>query len=100
MANYLRDLSSMAKPFVVDGYAKPGFIVGMINWIMAPNLCMNPWILFEASCLSYAALPLGSKIFCEMSVIALFEQEGHEFVDADVNLFDANDRRCFSAFRL
>ena len=88
----------MAKPFVVDGYAKPGFIVGVINWIMAPNLCMNPLILFGASCLNHVALPPGSKIFCEMSVIALFEQEGHEFVDADVNLFDANDHRCFSAF--
>ena len=76
MANYLRDVSSMAKPFAVDGYANPGFIVGMTNWIMASNVYMNPWILVEAGCQNYAAIPLGSKIIGEMSVVELFEQRG------------------------
>ncbi len=61
---------------------------------------MNPWILVEAGCQNYAAIPLGSKIIGEMSVVELFERKGHEFVDADINLFDADDRRCFSALRL
>ena len=100
MANYLRDVSLMAKPFAVDGYANPGFIVGMTNWIMASNVYMNPWILVEAGCQNYAAIPLGSKIIGEMSVVELFVRKGHEFVDANINLFDADDHRCFSALRL
>jgi len=100
MASYLRDSSSMAKAFAVDGYANPGFIVGMTNWIMASNLYMNPWILVEACCQNYAAIPLGTKIIGEMRVVELFERKGHEFVDADINLFDAGDHRCLSALRL
>ena len=58
----------MTKPLLVDGYAKPGFIGGMANWIMTPNLFMNTWILVEASCLNWDVLLLGSEIIFEVSL--------------------------------
>ena len=91
MANYLRDSSSMAKAFAVDGYANPGFIVGMTNWIMASILYMSLWILIEAGCQNYVAIPLDTKIIGEIKMVDLFERKGLEFVGADINLFNADD---------
>ena len=35
-----------------------------------------------------------------MSVADLFEKKGHEFVDAEVNLFDAESGDCYTAIQL
>tara|TARA_A100001011_G_C14175855_1_gene784621 strand:+ start:729 stop:1121 length:393 start_codon:yes stop_codon:yes gene_type:complete len=100
IANYLRDSSSMAKAFAVDGYANPGFIVGMTNWIMASILYMSLWILIEAGCQNYVAIPLDTKIIGEIKMVDLFERKGREFVGADINLFNEDDHCCLSILSL
>ncbi|OUX44704.1 MAG: hypothetical protein CBE21_00330, partial [Proteobacteria bacterium TMED261] len=47
-----------------------------------------------------APIAEGSKILGELEIGGLFERKGHEFVDADINLFDADDKTCYSKVRL
>ena len=100
MGTYLKDRSLMASLYGLEGYANPGFIVGMTNWVLASNIHMNPWILVEVWSQNYAPIAEGSKILGELEIGGLFERKGHEFVGADINLFDADDKTCYSKVRL
>ena len=100
MSTYLRDRSQMADPFSVQRYANPSFILGVSNWVLAANLYMNPWVHMETKSQNHAAMPSGTKIVGEMAVIDLFDKKGHEFVDASINVFDADSGTCFSSIEL
>ena len=100
MATYLRDPSKMASPFYTEKFANPAFLIGMSNLVFASNAQMNPWILVEAHCQNFKALPEGCKVLGEMEVLDLFNRRGHEFADSRINLFDANFGNCFSSIRL
>ena len=100
MSTYLRDPSMMADPFYRDKFANPAFLIGMSNFVFASNAQMNPWILVEAHCQNFEALPEGSRVLGEMEVLDLFNRRGHEFADSRINLFDADSESCFSTIRL
>ena len=100
MATYLRDPSKMASPFYTEKFANPAFLIGMSNLVFASNAQMNPWILVEAHCQNFKALPEGCKVLGEMEVLDLFNRRGHEFADSRINLFDADSGNCFSSIRL
>ena len=100
MATYLRDSSKMASPFFKENFANPAFLIGMSNYVFASNAQMNPWILVEANCQNFQAMPEGSKVLGEMEILELFNRRGHEFADSRINLFDADSESCFSTIRL
>ena len=100
MATYLRDSSKMASPFFKENFANPAFLIGMSNYVFASNAQMNPWILVEANCQNFKAMPEGSKVLGEMEILELFNRRGHEFADSRINLFDADSESCFSTIRL
>ncbi|MEM7018006.1 MAG: hypothetical protein AAF512_11800 [Pseudomonadota bacterium] len=100
MGTYLRDRALMADLFANQGYANPSFIFGMTNWLLAANIHMNPWVLVETSSQNFTPIPKGAKVLGETAIVGLFEKKGHEFVDADINLFDADQGTCFSAVHL
>ena len=100
MATYLRDASKMASPFYREKFANPAFLIGMSNFVFASNAQMNPWILVEAHCQNFKALPEDSKVLGEMEILDLFNRRGHEFADSRINLFDADSEGCFSTIRL
>ena len=100
MATYLRDSSKMASPFFKENFANPAFLIGMSNYVFASNAQMNPWILVEAHCQNFKAMPEGSKVLGEMEILELFNRRGHEFADSRINLFDADSESCFSTIRL
>lgn len=107
MSTYLRDRSAMAPLFQTNevqteqgGYANPSFILGMSNWVFAANAYMNPWIHLETHSQNFAAIPDGSQLLVEMALTDLFEKKGHEFADADINVFDAESNDCYSAIKL
>ena len=100
MATYLRDSSKMASPFYRENFANPAFLIGMSNYVFASNAQMNPWILVEAHCQNFKALPEDSKVLGEMEILDLFNRRGHEFADSRINLFDADSEGCFSTIRL
>jgi len=100
MSSYLKDSSQMSDLFAVQGYANVGFLIGMSNWILATNAHMNPWVLVEAKCQNFSPVASGTKIIGEMSVVDLFEKKGHQFVDAEINLFDADESICLIAIEL
>ncbi|MBT4160459.1 MAG: hypothetical protein HOE54_04080 [Gammaproteobacteria bacterium] len=100
MSTYLRDRSQMANLFAQDGFADPAFVLGVSNWVLASNADMNPWVHLETRSQNYAAIPSDTQLLGEMSIADLFEKKGHEFVDADVHLFDADSHQCFTTIRL
>ncbi len=100
MSTYLRDRSQMAELFTRDGFANPSFVLGISNWMLASNAHMNPWVHMETRSQNFAAIPSGTNLLSEMTVVDLFEKKGHEFVDADVHVFDADSHQCYTTIRL
>jgi hypothetical protein len=101
MRAYVRDRSLM--PDVHQGesaFANMGYVLSMSNWILASNAHMNPWIHLETHSQNYQPIPHDTDIIAEMSVVDFFEKKGHEFVDADIALFNEADDTCFSTIRL
>jgi hypothetical protein len=101
MATYLRDRSSM--PTLLQGkdaYANMAFILGISNWSADSNVHMNPWVHLETWSQNFRSIAQGTRIVCEMTVVNLFEKKGHEFFDADFNLFDAADDSALTSIRL
>lgn len=100
MGTYLRDRTQMSKVYAVDGYANPSYILGISNWVLSANIYMNPWVHLETRSQNFAALSAGTKFVSEMTVTDLFEKKGHEFVDAEVNLFDIETQQCYTSINL
>ena len=100
MSTYLRERSGMARPYSMEEYANPSFVLGISNWVLAANAYMNPWVHMETKSQNYAPIPQGTKVVGEMQVKDLFDKKGHEFVDVLVNIFDVESNRCFSSIEL
>ncbi|MDX1735401.1 MAG: hypothetical protein R3228_13595 [Halioglobus sp.] len=101
MRYYLRDEAQM--PPLLAGehaYANMSFILGISNFMAASNVTMNPWVHLETRSQNFRPLPHDTHIVAEMRVTDLFEKRGHEFFDAEVNLFDEADDSCLTAIEL
>ena len=100
MSSYLRDTNSMSDVYALDGFANPSYILGLSNWVLSANIYMNPWIHLETWSQNFAPLSVGTEVICEMSVCELFKKKGHEFVDVEVNVFDALSLQCYASISL
>jgi hypothetical protein len=100
MSSYLRERSQMAESFSMEGYANPSFVLGISNWVLAANAYMNPWVHMETKSQNYAPIPQGAAVVGEMQINDLFNKKDHEFVDAQINVFDVESNRCFSSIEL
>ena len=100
MSTYLKNKSAMADIYSLDGIANPSFVLGVSNWVLASNAIMNPWVHMETRSRHFAPIHNDTKIIGEMKITDLFDRKGHEFVDATVNLFDAESAQCFASVQL
>ncbi len=102
MRRYVRDESATPMLHQLDqgGYANMGFLLGTSNWVLAANAYMNPWVHLETRSQNYRAVPLGTRIITEVAVAGTFEKKGHEFVDAEVALYDESDDACLATISL
>jgi hypothetical protein len=102
MQTYLRDASLMSDLLRQNNgdYANMGYLLGISNWILSGNAHMNPWIHLETSSQNYQPVPAGTSIIAEMSVEDFYERKGHEFVDANIALFDEKDDSCLSTISI
>ena len=102
MRAYVRDQRATPGLHRVDGggYANMGFLLGASNWVLAANAYMNPWVHLETRSQNYRAVPLGTSIITEVAIVDFFEKKGHEFVDADVALYDEADDACLATISL
>lgn len=101
MGTYLRNREQM--PDLLRGnaaYANMSFILGISNWIADGNAHMNPWVHLETASQNYAPIPANTTVVAEMAITDLFEKKGHEFFDAEVDLFDEADDHCLATIRL
>jgi hypothetical protein len=83
-----------------DGLANMSYILGCSNWVLARNAYMNPWVHMATRSQNYAPMPMGTALVAEMAVTDLFTKKGHEFVDVQVALFDAENSTCFASIDL
>lgn len=83
-----------------DGFANMNFLLGTTNWVLAGNAHMNPWMHLETRSQNYRPVPEGTSLIAELAIQDLFEKKGHEFVDAQINLFDEADDACVCAIEL
>jgi len=96
---YRADLADMPDLLRPDrqGFAHPGFGLGLANWVLSANVRLGPWIHVESRVRHHAPLALGTRVVVEARVTDLFERRGHEFADLDVAVF-AQDAPLLSAF--
>jgi len=89
MATYVRDHDSMPEVHRFDGkgFANGAFMLGLTNWVLAGNTYMNPWVHVQTDSQFFAPVEDGSDLVVECAVADLFERKGHEFVDADVDVY-------------
>ena len=102
MRTYVRDESVIPDLHRLDqgGYANMGFLLGTSNWVLSANAHMNPWVHLETRSQNYRAVPLDSAIIAEVAIADFYEKKGHEFVDADVCLYDETDDACLATISL
>ncbi len=102
MQTYLRDDNGMSGLLQSGdgGYANMGYLLGISNWILASNAHMNPWLHLETSSQNYKPVPAGTSIIAEMTTEDFYERKGHEFVDANVALFDEEDDSCLATISI
>ncbi len=75
-------------------------MLGVSNWVLAANASMNPWVHMETTSRNFSVIPQGTKVTGEMEITDLFDKKGHEFVDARVNVFEAESGTCCSSIEL
>ncbi len=100
MQTYLRDMNLMPDILRNEQYANMAFILGTSNWILASNAYMNPWVHLETSSQNYQPIPKDTNLIAEMSVADFYEKKGHEFVDADIALYNEKDDSCLTTIKL
>ena len=101
MQTYLRDSNAMPSILLGDrAYANMSYILGMSNWVLAGNAYMNPWVHLETQSQNFQAIPMNAQIVAEMTIADFYEKKGHEFVDADIALYNDEDDRCYSTIKL
>jgi hypothetical protein len=102
MHTYLLDEAQLPRILQMDGggMANMSFILGCSNWVLARTVYMNPWVHMATRSQNFAPMPLGTALVAEMAVTDLFTRKGHEFVDVQVALFNADNDRCFASIDL
>jgi hypothetical protein len=70
----------------------PALVVAYANYLLMQNFDLGPW-LHVASRVQYFALPReGEPVALRGRIVAAYVKRGHEFVEADLALFDAAER--------
>ena len=101
MSSYLLDPAGMPSLHQGDAaYANMSFILALSNFCADGNAHMNPWVHLETRSQNFKAIGPGTDIIAETAVVDLFAKKGHEFFDAEVNLFDAADDSCLTTIWL
>ena len=102
MAGYLRNRAQMPELLRLDGggYANPSFMLGLTNWVLAGNACMNPWIHLQTDSQFFAPVPNGSDLVCECAISDPYEKKAHEFVDVDVDVYLSRTREAVMQAKL
>ena len=92
MAFYLREEQDMAilhQPSQ-SGFAHGAFLLGITNWVLAGNAYMNPWVHLQTKSQFVRAVEYATDLIAECAVRDLFSKKGHDFVDVEVNIFEAD----------
>ncbi len=101
MSTYLRDKRGMPDLLVGDAaLANMGFILGISNWVLSSNAHMNPWVHLETWSQNYSAIAMNTVVVAEMQVADFYEKKGHQFVDANIALFNEADNTCTNTITL
>ena len=104
-ASYLRDPSGLpaihrfeGAGSTTGGRANGAFLLGTTNWVLSSNTYMNPWVHVQTDSQYFAPVHDGEDLIVECAVKDLFEKKGHEFVDAQVDVYrKADDAAVMSA---
>ncbi|MCX2982011.1 hypothetical protein EYC98_14200 [Halieaceae bacterium IMCC14734] len=95
MESYLKNAAAMAPSHAPTstgpGFANTAFLLGLSNWVLADNVSMNPWIHMQTQSWNYAAVKPNTRLTVECTITDLFSRKGHEFVDVEVNAFNADN---------
>ena len=100
MATYLLDPAGMPELLRFDGggLANGAFMLGLTNWVLAGNTYMNPWVHVQTDSQFFAPVRDGDELIVECAVDNLFAKKGHQFVDAQVDVYRrADDQAVMSA---
>jgi hypothetical protein len=100
LTRYLGDPAEMPGIFRDDRYADPSFVLGISNWVLGANVRMDPWLHLQTESQNHRSIPWGSALVAEAAIVDLFEKKGHEFVDADVDIFFADTLVAAASVRL
>ena len=102
MATYLEDVGSMPEIHRFDGQglANGAFMLGLTNWVLAGNTYMNPWVHVQTDSQFFAVVEDRSELIVECAVADLFERKGHEFVDANVDVYLRDTKTAVMSARL
>ena len=93
MATYLHDPAGMPALLRFDGggLANGAFMLGLTNWVLAGNTYMNPWVHVQTDSQFFAPVRDADELIVECAVKDLFEKKGHQFVDAQVDVYRRRD---------
>lgn len=88
MSTYLKNVDQM--PDLLTGkasFANSAYMLGLTNWALSGNVYMNPWLHLQTDSQHFSPVPLGSNLIVECAITDLFEKKGHEFVDAQFDVY-------------
>jgi hypothetical protein len=81
LAAYLEAVSERETVYAAEGLVHPGMILRLANQTLMENVRLEPWIHAGSRVRNFAAARLGEELTLRASVIASYENKGHEFVE-------------------
>jgi len=80
----LADLHETDPIYRREGWAHPGSILRIGNWVLNHNVVLGPWMHVGSRIQHYAAAQIGDELTARAHVTGNYEKKGHQFVDVDV----------------
>lgn len=81
---YLNEIGEQLPLFCEDGYAHPGWLLRLANFVLAVHVRLGPWIHVGSDATFYDAVADGAGLEVLAVVLDEFERKGHRFVELDV----------------
>jgi len=80
---YLKDVRETEPLYKSERLVHPGQILRAMNWALAHNVVLGPWIHVGSTVHNLAPAPLGKVLTARALVTGNYDRKGHRFVELD-----------------
>lgn len=81
---YLESVRETLPVYEESQIAHPGFLLSVVNFQLAANVALGPWIHVGSEICHLGLVQVGDQVSVRGRLAEIYEKKGHEFLDMDV----------------